>query len=512
MLRKYPIGIQSFREIREGGYVYIDKTQIIHTLAETGKFYFLSRPRRFGKSLLVDTIEELFSGSKDLFEGLWIYDKWDWTHTNPVIHLDFAELPYKEKGLKEAITYGLEINAKKHGVTLTGDSIKVQFRELIIKLSAKGQVIILIDEYDKPIIDFLEEPERLDTNQSIMKDFYSVLKARDKQIRLLLITGVSQFSKVSLFSDFNNLRNITLVSKFAAIAGITQEELEQNFFEEIADMQKDNPDVLSQIKQWYNGYTWNMKTWVYNPFSLLNFMNEPVFRNYWFETGTPTFLYRLLKKESVYDVESFRLNENSLSSFNTEHPNIGSLLFQTGYLTIKNISVTGPASEQLYELGLPNREVKASLLDGLLSIYRGKEQYDNLGYIRDLQASFSEGDVDGIINHINATITSIPYDYWKANSEYLFTVITYLLFKKVGMDVYTEMHSAKGRCDVLVRTVRFIYVLELKLDGSAAEALEQIKEKGYLKPYLNDTRKKIAVGMSFSSKAREVADYVVEEQ
>ena len=508
MYRKYPIGLQSFRKIRQGGYVYIDKTEMIHQLVETEQYYFLSRPRRFGKSLLVDTIEELFNGSKDLFEGLWIHDKWDWRKTNPVIHFDFSALPYKEVGLSEAINRSIARNAEKLGIEISGDNIKDCFRELIEKAAPKGQVVILIDEYDKPIIDFLEDREQMEANRSIMKSFYSILKASDENIRLLLITGVSQFSQVSIFSDLNNLDNITLTTQYGGLVGITQEELEENFALEITELQKNRPDILAQIKEWYNGYTWNMQTHVYNPFSVLKFMKDPVFRNYWFATGTPTFLINILRKNAIYDVEGIRMGSLALSTFNPDQPNPGSLLFQTGYLTIKNISASG----QVYELGYPNQEVKASLLDGLLSEYREMPSVDSVALIEDLQGALKAADIAGLVRQVNALIATIPYDHWKADSESIFTIITFLAFKLIGVDVYTEVHSAKGRCDVLVKTDLYIFVIELKLDGSASEALHQIREKGYLSPYAADPRKKLAVGISFSSKNREVAEFLVEEQ
>jgi len=508
MIRKYPIGLQSFREIREGGYVYIDKTEIIHQLVETGQYYFLSRPKRFGKSLLVDTIEELFSGSKSLFEGLYIHDKWDWSKKNPVVHFDFASFPYKEEGLSEAITYGLHINAKKYGVELTGNSIKVQLLELIEKLADRGKVVILIDEYDKPIIDYLDEPKQLDTNRSIMKSFYSILKGSDKYIRLVLITGVSPFSRVNVFSDLNNLRNITLVPQYGALVGITQQELEENFSGEISELQKTKPDILAKIKDWYNGYTWNMQSWVYNPFSLLNFMAGRVFQNYWFETGTPTFLIRQLKKRAIYDVEGIKMGSLALSTFDTDHPNPGSLLFQTGYLTIKKIS----SDDQLYELGYPNREVKASLLDGLLSLYREAPWEDSAAIMANIKKSLNNCDIQGLVHQLNALVSTIAYDPWKVDTESIFNIIMFLTFRLVGIDVYTEVHSSRGRCDLLVKTNLYIYVMELKLDGTAADAISQIKEKGYLQPYTADTRKKIAVGISFSSRDREVAEFAIEEQ
>ncbi|UAY56582.1 ATP-binding protein [Arachidicoccus terrestris] len=508
MQRKYPIGLQSFREIRQGGYVYIDKTEIIHQLVETGKYYFLSRPRRFGKSLLVDTIEQLFSGKKELFEGLWIHDKWNWSQSHPVIHFDFSELPYKEIGLTESINRGLDRNAKQLGLSVSGDNIKDRFRDLIEKAALKGQVVILIDEYDKPIIDFLEEPGLMDTNRSIMKSFYSILKASDENIRFLLITGVSQFSQVSIFSDLNNLDNITLTTQYGGLVGITQKELEKSFAPEITELQKNRPDILAQIKEWYNGYTWNMQTHVYNPFSVLKFMKDPVFRNYWFATGTPSFLINILKKNNIYDVEGIRMGSLALSTFNPDHPNPGSLLFQTGYLTIKNISASG----QVYELGYPNQEVKASLLDGLLSEYREMPSVDSVALIEDIQVALKAANIAGLVRQLNALIATIPYDHWKVDSESIFTIITFLTFKLIGVDVYTEVHSAKGRCDVLVKTDLYIFVIELKLDGSASEALQQIRKKGYLSPYVADLRKKLAVGISFSSENREVAEFLLEEQ
>ncbi|WP_091395923.1 ATP-binding protein [Arachidicoccus rhizosphaerae] len=507
MLRKYPIGIQSFRKIRQGGYVYIDKTKIIHQLVETGQYYFLSRPRRFGKSLLVDTIEELFTGSKELFEGLWIHDKWDWTQTNPVIHFDFAKLPYKEVGLTEAINRAIAINATNLGIEVTGDNIKDCFRELIEKASAKGQVVILIDEYDKPIIDFLDEPEVVDIHRSILKSFYSILKPSDDYIRLLLITGVSQFSQVSIFSDLNNLNNITLNTHYGGIVGITQQELEDNFAPEIIELKKENPDILPQIKQWYNGYTWNMKTWVYNPFSVLNFMDDPIFDNYWYATGTPTFLFKLLKKSKLFDVDGMRIGRSDLATFDISNADPGPLLFQTGYLTIKKTS----ADRKVIELGYPNEEVKESFLNGLLSTYREIYPTGSMPVISDVKEALRNGDVPGLITQLNSLIATIPYDHWNAGTESIFNVIIYLTFKLTGVDVYTEVHSAKGRSDVLVKTERFIYALELKLDGTAEEALQQIKDKGYLQPYAADNRKKLAVGITFSSEKREVSTYMVEQ-
>jgi hypothetical protein len=427
--------------------------------------------------------------------------------THPIIHISFSELPYKEVGLTEAINRGLDRNAERLGFALSGDNIKDRFRELIEKAAQKDRAVILIDEYDKPIIDFLEVPDEVEANRSIMKSFYSVLKDRDDQIRLLLITGVSQFTHVSIFSDLNNLDNITLTTQYGGLVGITQSELEENFSSEITELKKENPDILTQIKDWYNGYTWNMQTWVYNPFSLLKFMSDPVFRNYWYSTGTPTFLFKLLKKMALYDIESIEMGSLELSDLNVENPSPGALLFQTGYLTIKSIS----SDDDIYELGFPNREVKASFLDGLLSSYRETYPVGSIAHVAKMKTALRNGDVAEMVSQLNSLIGSIPYDHWNAGKESIFTIVTFLTFKLAGIDVYTEVHSAKGRSDVLAMTDRYIYILELKLDGTAEEALQQIKDKGYLQPYVADNRKKLAVGIAFSSEKREASAYQVEE-
>ncbi len=367
MLRKYPIGQQDFKDIIQSGFVYVDKTRLIHTLIESGKYYFLSRPRRFGKSLLLSTIGEIFKGSKELFKELWIADHWDWNQKYPVIHISFSNIGVQTLGLEKAIFEGIGENAERLGISLTKTTIDLQFKELIQKAAGNSKVVILIDEYDKPIIDNLDDFALAETNRILMKVFYSILKGADEYIRLLLITGVSRFSKVSIFSDLNNLRDITLVPSFATITGITQEELESNFAGEITELQNTHPDILHDLKMWYNGYSWNEgKDTVYNPFSLLNFMYDRKFENYWFQTGTPSFLVDHMKQNREFLPENLNFGANALSNFDIEHLSTGPLLFQTGYLTIKNYE----AKSGLYELGYPNKEVEDSLNDALLSAYR----------------------------------------------------------------------------------------------------------------------------------------------
>jgi hypothetical protein len=367
MARKYPIGLQSFRKIREGGFVYVDKTRLIHTLVESGSYYFLSRPRRFGKSLLLDTITELFIGSETLFKGLWIHDKWDWNNKTPVIRISFSNIGTGTIGLQRALEGALYENALRLQVELKSTAYDQLFKELITKAAHKGKVAILIDEYDKPVIDYLDDISRAAEHRAILKNFYSILKDADKYIRLLILTGVSRFSKVSIFSDLNNLEDITLSKHFNNIAGITQQELETNFSGELDTLPRvlgiEKVQLLENIKNWYNGYSWDGMETLYNPFSLLSFMKEEAFRNFWFATGSPSFLVNLLKKKREFNFENIRESDISLGSFQIENPVSGPLLFQTGYLTIKSYN----PDTQLYTLDYPNREVKVSLLDNLLS-------------------------------------------------------------------------------------------------------------------------------------------------
>ncbi|HEV2479365.1 MAG TPA: AAA family ATPase [Puia sp.] len=506
-MRKYPIGLQDFMKIRQDNFLYVDKTKIIHQLISSGAYFFLSRPRRFGKSLLLSTIKEIFMGNKELFKGLWIEDHWNWEKKNPVIHLALSQINYEKLGLYETLNKELDIVAGKLGVALQEKDLKDKFRELIEKTAAEGRVVILIDEYDKPIIDYLDDLPKAQENRAIFKSFYSVLKDSDEYIRLLLITGVSRFSKVSIFSDLNNLYDITLNPHYSTLVGITQDELEKNFAEEISSMQVKNPAILKDIKKWYNGYSWDGENTVYNPFSLLGFMGAGIFNNFWYDTGTPTFLVKLMQKKKEYNFSDIHLSGTALGNFDIDKPDSPALLFQTGYLTIKGYD----PSKTRYTLDYPNLEVEDSLVEALLSAYRYLSPGQSIGVTDDLSDALEKGGVEKVIETLNAVISSIPYDHWKADHESIFHIIIHLTFKKIGVGVDSEVHSAKGPCDVLIKTDRFIYAIELKLNSSARQALDQIQNKGYLKPFTSDPRKKIALGINFSSETREVAEFEVKE-
>jgi hypothetical protein len=364
-MKLLPLGVQHFDDLIQENRIYVDKTQLIHQLATTGKIYFLSRPRRFGKSLLVSTLKQLFEGNKILFKDLWIEDKWDWSKTYPVIHISFAALDFVEDNLAAAISDRLHKIAGESGLVLTKKAYKSQFEELIELLykKTKQQVVILIDEYDKPIIHYLEDDtmDQAKKNQQILKNFYSTLKDAGMMIRFLFITGVSKFSKVSLFSDLNHMADITLSATYAALTGYTQAEL-MHYFDDylqraVVETEMPYEKLLSEMQFWYNGYSWDGRTWVYNAYSTLQFLISPEFRNYWFSSGTPTFLIYQMKKHRPFQSENIWVEGTFLEKYDLDSMPVTQLLFLTGYLTVKEKS-TNPIR---YRLGYPNQEVRNSI-------------------------------------------------------------------------------------------------------------------------------------------------------
>ena len=362
--QKLPIGIQSFREIRENQFLYVDKTETIFQLITEGKYYFLSRPRRFGKSLTLSTIKEIFQGGKELFDGLWIQDQWDWTKQHPVVHISFSSIGYKELGLEKAIENRLKEIAKKANIILKNKVLSQIFKELIEKLSINNNVVILIDEYDKPIIDYLDDLPKAKEHQKTLKNFYSIVKDSDPYIRFLLITGVSKISRASVFSELNHLDDITIDWRFAALVGLTQEEVEDNFEAYLQTSQKElninREELLRDLKKWYNGYSWDGEIFVYNPFSILSFFQKSAFRGYWFFKGPPLFLTNVLKGTNLYQLGRTEIGQTTFDSFDVENIEIHSFLFHEGYLAIKRKEPFG-----LFILGYPNREVENSMLQYL---------------------------------------------------------------------------------------------------------------------------------------------------
>ena len=409
---KLPIGIQNFRDFHRDGFIYVDKTEYIHRLVWQGKYYFLSRPRRFGKSLLVSTLKELFSGSQELFEGLWIYDKWDWTKTSPVIHLSFTCLNYQDRGLDVAISSELDEIAASYQIDLPTDMpYKDKFKALLKQVSAKhGEIVLLIDEYDKPIIDYLEYEKlpQAKENQGIMKNFYSVLKDSGAYLRFVFITGVSKFSKVSIFSDLNHLDDLTLHPDYALLTGYTQADLEFYFADYLTSaterLKMNRVDVIQRVREWYNGFSWDGINTVYNPFGTLLFLAQHDFRNYWSETGTPTFLFEQMKKQENFEYENVVTSSDLLNKYDLNNLEMVALLFQTGYLTVKKRDfINGEIV-----LDYPNREVRSSLYGFLIdNLTPNQSTPPAVVAVQDLNRAFLKDDLDKVKNIIGTGCGSL---------------------------------------------------------------------------------------------------------
>ncbi len=522
MVRKYPIGLQSFRKIREGGFVYIDKTELIHRMVTTGNYYFLSRPRRFGKSLLVDTIEELFKGSKDLFEGLWIENQWDWSKTNPVIKLKISQTNYQKIGLYDALNKELDLIAADLGISLSQGDLKDKFREVIETTARQiGQVVILIDEYDKPLIDYLNDPAKLDENRSIFKQFYSVLKDADEYIRFLLLTGVSRFAKVSLFSDINNLPDITLIEEFNDVCGINQRELETVFMEDLAALAEKRgetlPETIAEVKRWYNGYSWGGENTLYNPFSLLNLLRFKQFDNYWFHTGTPAFFADMIHRDPKMKFPEGEVEvgpEGILDLLDQQSAYGGpasidpvTILFQTGYLTVKGYD----PRRRAYRLDYPNLEVRESTQVFLLSAYGNQKASEARPMVLKINDAFQAGDIDAVMKTIDTLFVNIPNTLWAGAKENFFHAIIHNTFSLLDILMESDRNYAGTRPDLTVFTETHIYVLEFKRDRSAEEALSQIIDKDYFRPFQLDDRKKVAIGIKFDIEKKAIDGYLVQE-
>jgi len=506
-MKKYPIGIQDFRELRKGGYLYIDKTREIYDLIESGKYYFLSRPRRFGKSLLISTLKYLFQGERELFESLWMEDQYDF-EPHPVLHFSFSALGYKDIGLEKGLHQALNNRAQAVGFSLTQEGIGPRFQELIQLLAKDGrQVVLLIDEYDKPLVDYINQPEQAEVNRDILKNFFSVIKDADSYLRFFLITGVSKFSKVSLFSDLNHLQDITLVERFETIAGYTQKELETAFeagITQLAQKMGKSTDALREdIRIWYNGYSWGAEARLYNPFSILNLFAAQRFANYWWETGTPTFLIKKLREEFQYNLNDLVAGQVMFESFTVNDLNWLALLFQTGYLTIRSYD---PATG-LYTLDYPNREVKDTMQQHLLAAFRETTKTDSLPLLINMKTALEQGDLERLIELIDILFSTIPHQIFQQKQEAFFHAVLHLSFSAIGLLVQSEVSTAKGRVDTVVHTKDHIYVMEFKLDASAESALAQIQEKRYGSPFLDQGKEVIALGVSFSSEEKAVAEW-----
>ena len=508
-MKKYPIGIQDFSVLREGGYLYIDKTDQVHELAQSGKYFFFSRPRRFGKSLLLSTLKYYFLGRRELFEGLWVDREagYDWVE-HPVLHFSFSTLSYKDLGLEVALHQALDLAAEKNGISLSRKGLGQRFQELIQRLGSGAQkLVLLIDEYDKPLVDYLEDLPQAKTNRDTMKNFFSVIKDCDPYLRFFLITGVSKFSKVSLFSDLNHLEDLTINPYAATLTGYTQTEMERDFSTEIdllaRDHGTDRAAMIDQIRLWYNGYKWWGQETLYNPFSILNLVKTRTFRNYWWESGTPTFLLNQLRREFQYDLTQIQVGSSLLESYTLENMDWRSLLFQTGYLTIRHYD---PAL-RLYELDYPNLEVKDAMFQHLLAAYRQRSATETQVLYANLKLALDAADLPRLMELIDTLFSTIPYQIFEAKREGFFHAVLHLTFQGLGLLTQSEVSTAQGRVDTVVHSKSGIYVMEFKLDAPASAAMSQIRKKRYGSPYLDGSQPVTAVGISFSSETKTVAGW-----
>ena len=518
---KYPIGIQSFDRIIEDGYVYVDKTELIYNLTHESSIYFLSRPRRFGKSLLVSTLKNYYLGRRELFRGLAMERlETEWA-VHPVFHVDFNGAVFSNAGQLEAMLrdyvegwermYGL-VPDKELGWGL-------RFRHVLRAAHEQTgrRAVVLIDEYDKPILDVLDVDASLeDRHRNVLKAFYSVFKAADEHLQFVLLTGVTKFSQVSVFSGFNQPKDISMDGRYEALCGITQDEIDRYFPQPIADMAADyccTPGEMKQrLKQQYDGYHFSKRlTDVYNPFSLLNALDSRSVDDYWFRSGTPTYLIRLLAhfNENINELTGKYYRPEEFVDYKADVERPLPMIFQSGYLTIKNYDF----QFNTFLLDFPNNEVKNGFLTMLATSYL-KPQEEMGTWIRSVVMTLQEGNTDRLRTLFTSFLASIPYTMRRkegeAERERYFQYTFYLIMRLVSVyTVYVEKAQSQGRVDCVVETPQYVYIFEFKLDGTAAEALQQIEDRGYAREYAADARQLFRVGVGFSSETGTVSDWAV---
>jgi hypothetical protein len=510
--KKLPIGIQTFREIREEAYYYVDKTAFAEKLISEGKYYFLSRPRRFGKSLFLDTLAELFAGNEALFRGLSCHDRWDWATTYPVIRLSFAEgVLHSREALDRRIQDLFRINQEALGLDCPADlDIPGCFGELIRQAARRhGQrAVVLVDEYDKPILDNLTEPAIAKAMRDGLRNLYSVIKGQDAQIKFAFLTGVSKFSKVSIFSGLNNLKDITVDRRYSALCGYTEADLDDVFAAELDGLDR------QQIRHWYNGYNWTGEA-VYNPFDVLLLFDSREFRPYWFETATPTFLVDLLTEQQIFLplLERQEGDDDLLSSFDIGAQTPEALMFQSGYLTIDHTENLG--GSLYYILRYPNREVREALTGSLLRAWSPNAQAAVRGRMK-LYRLLEANDFAAMQSLFTAFFASIPHDWYRNNPiaryEGYYASVFYAYFASLGLDIVPEESSNAGQLDMAVRVNHQVYLFEFKVVELAPEgrALQQIKDQGYADKYRDLNQPIHLIGVEFSREQRQVLGFEVQ--
>ncbi len=511
-MKRLPIDVSDFRTMIEGDYLYVDKTKQIYDLITQGRFYFLSRPRRFGKSLLVSTLKEIFLGEKDIFDTLLIgKSNYSW-EKHPVIHLDFSSIPHETvQSLETNLVNRLALIGQQYDIILQDRSKpEVALYELVTKLGKKSKVVILVDEYDYPILKHITDLEKAVEIQNVLRNFYTTIKGLDGYLRFVLLTGVTKFSKTSIFSGLNNLNDISLDLMGSTLLGYTEHEVERYFSTYInlfaQEKKRSIKSIMAEMKDWYNGYKFcgnKVAERVYNPFSVLYYLYKQERKNYWFESGTPSFLISLLKKKyhdkALDDFDKVIISDEAISAFDVEKIPLMTLLFQTGYLTIKSYD----NQYHMYTLSLPNEEVRISLHKYLLSIASDidKPKIDLLVF--EIKKTLEDSNIALFIAHLSTLFAGIPYHLIVNNEAYWHSLV-HIIATLIGFEVLSEVATSKGRADCIMVLKKQIFIFEFKFNGTGQEALEQIQDKKYYEKYLIKHKQITLVGISFNYKDKEL--------
>jgi len=513
-MKKLPIGISTFSEIIEENFYYVDKSRYVRQLFDSGKYFFISRPRRFGKSLFVDTLKCAFEGKQELFQGLYLEYHWDWEDIHPVIFISFGRGLLKDRDeLDQRIHRFLSEQAVYHGIDCHEALVADRFAELIEGVWEKTgkKVVILVDEYDKPILDHIETPSRAETLRDGLKNFYSVIKESDRYIHFCFITGVSKFSKVSIFSDLNNLEDITLLPEMGSLCGYTESELIKTFADRLDDVDIDT------LQEWYNGYNFLGEEKVYNPFDVLLFLKKRQYGNYWFESATPSFLIKLLHQRKVYipDLSHIEIDQGLLSGFDLANLMPEAILFQSGYLTIKSVETFAPG-QRIFTLDYPNHEVKVSLNMHLLNYFTAEASGTSSLRLK-MSKALKLKEMGKVENLFKSLFSSIPYEWYTAGNldkyEGYYASVVYAFLASLGFDLRPEPSSSHGRADLVLKTDKYVYIIEFKvveIVGDGQKAIHQIREKGYHDQYVQAGADVMLVGMDFSKKERNLVGFAFE--
>ncbi|WP_294546588.1 ATP-binding protein [uncultured Bacteroides sp.] len=515
MSKIYPIGIQNFEKIRRDGYFYIDKTALVYQMVKTGSYFFLSRPRRFGKSLLVSTLEAYFEGKRELFEGLAIEKlEKDWTK-HPILHIDLNTEKYESlESLENILNDTLYKWEKVYGTEPSETSLPLRFKGIIRRAYEQtgNRVAIFVDEYDKPMLQAIGNEELQKAFRNTLQAFYGAIKTMDGYIKFAFLTGVTKFGKVSVFSALNNLIDLSMDERYAAICGMTEEEIHDNLEEdllELADKQKMSyEEVCRELKKCYDGYHFvENSVGIYNPFSVLNTFFKMKFGSYWFETGTPTYLVELLKAHhyDLHYMAHVETDADILNSVDSASTNPIPVIYQSGYLTIKKFD----ERFGIYRLGFPNREVEEGFMKFLLPFYANTNKVESPFQILKFVHEVESGDYESFFRRLQSFFADTPYELIR-DQELHYQNVLFIVFKLIGFYVKAEYHTSQGRIDLVLQTDEFIYVMEFKLEGSAEEALRQINEKNYAQPFAADPRKLFKIGINFSSQTRNIERWIVE--